>query len=145
MASHPLHVASDEPGISSNVGNMTSPVGLNTSTAPSWEIFCLVVGEDTPFSVEIPSDATVSKLKKAIKAEKARFAIIDTDRLVLYHVRIVDDDELVDKVNLRLNTQPKLAALRATVELSALFQETPAKRTVHILVQPPPGEFLCWY
>jgi hypothetical protein len=133
MASNPFHVASDKHGVSGDTGSVISRVGLSAdaATAPSWEIFCLITGEDRPFSIEIPSNATVSKLKKAIKAEISKFATVEAYSLTLYLVNAPDDKYLV---NLRSGTQP---ALRATNELSVVFTGAPAGGTVHILVQPP--------
>jgi Crinkler effector protein N-terminal domain len=103
-----------------------------------YTIFCVTVGENNVFPIEIKSSKTVGTLKKMIKEEKKnRFANIDADSLELYHVEIPDDEHLAKAVNQRFNTEPVLKALRATEELSSLFPETPAKKTVHILVQTP--------
>jgi hypothetical protein len=109
-----------------------------------YTIFCLVVDKDDVFSVNIRPDATVDALKDAIKAKKQHaLDRYDADNLELFKVKIDDDDDLVEKAKQHLNTQPPPKPLRATNELSALFPDTPAKGTVHILVQlPQTGEFL---
>jgi hypothetical protein len=107
-----------------------------------YTIFCLLIGE-AAFSVKIRPDATVDELKKVINAEKKLVASEHANRLTLFEVNIDDDDDLVEKAKQHLNTQPPPKPLRATNELSALFPDTPAKGTVHILVQlPQTGEFL---
>jgi hypothetical protein len=136
MASHPLHVASDEPDVSSNTGNVASRVGLNADAAATpWEIFCLVVGEDIPSLIEVQSNATVYKLKKAIKAEKAKFASIDADSLTLFKVDVPAQD--------MGKALEEIAALESSKEMHPLFElreyyvTAPPKKTIHILVRTP--------
>ena len=85
---------------------------------------------------EIQSDATVGALKDAIKLKKQPdFDGFPADKLTLHHVNLPDDDNLAENVKQPL-TKP-LTALKATEELSDLFSEAPAKKTVHILVRAP--------
>ncbi|KAG0355130.1 hypothetical protein BGZ54_001285 [Gamsiella multidivaricata] len=110
-------------------------------------LFCLVDGEGTPnaFSVKIASTDTVDDLKKLIKAEKTNnFSDVDADQLTLWRVSIPDDDDDDDEdLPVLLDNTPAKdkKKLKATRELSDVFNENPAKRTIHIIVQrPPPGD-----
>jgi len=103
-----------------------------------WTLFRIVVDEDTPFPVEIQPNATVGALKKAIKFEKQPdFDSFSADKLTLYPINIRADKELSKNVNERIKTITASEALNPTEELSDLFSEAPAKKTVHILIQTP--------
>ncbi|KAF9408942.1 hypothetical protein BGZ94_002143 [Podila epigama] len=102
-------------------------------------LFCLVDGEATSnaFSVKIPSTGTVDDLKDLIKAKKTNdFQDVDADKLTLWQVSIQDDGD--DDIPLTLDSVPEKKKLRATNELSDVFEETPPKKTIHIIVQRPP-------
>ncbi|KAG0041858.1 hypothetical protein BGZ83_001229 [Gryganskiella cystojenkinii] len=59
-------------------------------TDKTLNLFCLVVGKDTPFSVEISENETVDRLKKAIKLERANdFSNVDARNLKLWRVSIL--------------------------------------------------------
>ena len=104
-----------------------------------WTLFCLVVNENTPFPVEIQSDKTVGVLKEAIKNKKQpEFDGFAADRLTLYLVNLLDDDNLTENAK-QLLTSKALTALRATKQLGDLLPGGPAKETVHVLVQEPSG------
>jgi hypothetical protein len=106
-----------------------------TMTAPhptNYTIFCVVLNENRPFSVEVPRDVTVDQLRKSIKAEMGMSASY-ANNLTLYLVNTPDDDNLTKNLKQKLTVQPPL---RATNALSALFPEAPAKNTIHILVRP---------
>jgi hypothetical protein len=103
----------------------------------NWTIFCLVVDENNPFSVEIRPDATVDGLKKAIKKEKhPDFDSFAADRLTLFKV---------DAPALDLNkAREQIAALDlSSKEMNPLFKlnkyysAAPPEETIHILVQTP--------
>jgi len=103
-----------------------------------WTLFCIVVDEDTPFPVKIQPDATVGDLKDAIKKKKQpEFDDFAADKLKLYLINIRANKELSKNVNERIKTMTVSSALDPTEELSELFSEAPAKKTVHILVQAP--------
>ncbi|KAF9118081.1 hypothetical protein BGW39_001492 [Mortierella sp. 14UC] len=76
-------------------------------------LFCLVDGEATSnaFSVEIDPTKTVYHLKNLIKAKKTPRFLIETD---------------------------SPTELDPTDDLSDVFEETPPKKTIHIIVQRPP-------
>jgi hypothetical protein len=77
-------------------------------------------------------------LKDAIKEKNANaFANIDAPELTLYLINIRADTELSKNVNERIKTITPAEALNPTDELSDLFSEAPAKKTVHILVRAP--------
>ncbi|KAF9095501.1 hypothetical protein BGX27_001265 [Mortierella sp. AM989] len=102
-------------------------------------LFCLVDGEDSPFPVKIESTESIGGLKKAIKAEiPDTFNGVDAKDLTLWRVSIPvledDDDEelpiLLDNVS-----KADKKKLKATSELSDIFEETLPKKTIHIIVQ----------
>jgi hypothetical protein len=102
----------------------------------TYNIFCLVFGSTSPFKVNIAENSSISDLKDAIKEKNANaFANIDAPELTLYLINIRADTELSKNVNERIKTITPAEALNPTDELSDLFSEAPAKKTVHILVQ----------
>ncbi|KAG9070446.1 hypothetical protein KI688_007982 [Linnemannia hyalina] len=115
-------------------------------------LFCLIDGQSifNAFSVEINPRKTIDGLKKFIRNEKTpRFDDVAADELTLWRVSIpdADDDDDDDGENLPIlpdnipNKDRK--KLKATRELSDVFREEPAKRTIHIIVQrPPPAHVL---
>lgn len=105
-----------------------------------WRIFCVIVDENIPFSVELLPDKTVDELKDAIKLKRPNeFANIDATHLTLYRANIPADKELSKHVMKQINSIPAPEELNPIDELGDLFAETPAQKTVQILVQPPPG------
>ncbi|KAF9323060.1 hypothetical protein BG006_001796, partial [Podila minutissima] len=101
-------------------------------------LFCLVDGETTPFSVEVDRTKTVDHLKDLIKAKKANtYSDVDADMLMLWHVSIP-----VVPPNKRkpiiLNEIDSATELDPTDDISDVFEETPLKKTIHIIVQRPP-------
>ncbi|KAG0020763.1 hypothetical protein BGZ82_011511 [Podila clonocystis] len=109
-------------------------------------MFCLVDGESTPFPVEIESTKTIGDLKDLIKAKiPDTFNGVDAKDLTLWRVSILDDDNDDDDndddedLPILLDNIPgkDRKKLKATRELSDIFDEKPAKRTIHIIVQRP--------
>ncbi|KAI7817526.1 hypothetical protein BC939DRAFT_465621 [Gamsiella multidivaricata] len=104
-------------------------------------IFCLTDGEPTSnaFSVKIPSKKeTVDRLKELIKAKKTvAFADVDTDKLTLWRVSVpvvatnIDNAVFLNEINSKTKLIP-------TDDVSKVFPKTPAKNTIHIIVQRPP-------
>ncbi|KAG0196577.1 hypothetical protein BGX28_009963 [Mortierella sp. GBA30] len=102
-------------------------------------LFCLVDGEPTSnaFPLSIPSAQTVGQLKKLIKSEKTHaFSDIDADKLTLWRVSIQDNDE-EDDLPILLDSVPDKKKLKATHELSDIFEEKPPKKTIHVIIQRP--------
>ncbi|PKY32815.1 hypothetical protein RhiirB3_475619, partial [Rhizophagus irregularis] len=87
------------------------------------------------FSVKISRDEPVSELKKVIKAEKApEFDNFPADKLRLWKVEI-GGDHLDDQLkNLKLNGNDELSAIN---EIGEYWTETPPKKHIHVLVEPP--------
>ncbi|KAF8919094.1 hypothetical protein BGZ58_004701, partial [Dissophora ornata] len=85
---------------------------------------------------------TVDGLKKAIKDENPdTFSSIDAKDLTLWRVSIADDDDDDDNelpILLHSISSEDKKKLKATRELSDVFQEVPPKKTIHIIVQRPP-------
>src|SRR3954470_17945637 len=99
-------------------------------------LLCLVKGNTlaNALAVDIDSEKLVSHLKDAIKAKKApELDNFPADRLKLWKVEIGDDrDDLLS--NLSLQDQDELLATR---EIGDYWTEKPAKRHIHVLVEPP--------
>lgn len=101
-----------------------------------YTLFCVLLGENSPFAVEIAKDETVDILKKLIKKEKEpKLNHIDADELTLYKVEILDDDYLVENTTQRM--LEGLSPLKPTLELVDYFTDTPKDETIHIIVQVP--------
>jgi hypothetical protein len=106
------------------------------------ELNCFVVGDDAThiFSIEIANIKLVSALKDAIKVKKKlSLHHVHADALTLWKVSIpVNDDfkENARKVELR-----EEEALSPVDPLSDVFEEMPARKHVHIMVIPDPGEY----
>ncbi|OAQ27464.1 hypothetical protein K457DRAFT_636312 [Linnemannia elongata AG-77] len=104
-------------------------------------LFCLVDGQSTfnAFPVEIESNKTIGDLKDLIKGQKTpRFDGVAANELTLWHVSIAADDDDDDGLPVLLDSVPEKKKLRVTHELSDIFNEKPAKRMIHIIVQRPP-------
>ncbi|KAG0019479.1 hypothetical protein BGZ81_009700 [Podila clonocystis] len=102
-------------------------------------LFCLVDGETTTnaFPIKIPSSDNVYDLKKLIKAVKNNdFSNIDTEKLILWHVSIPNEDN--DGLPILLETVPEKKKLGPVTYLSKVFPEELPEKTIHILVQRPP-------
>jgi len=102
-----------------------------------YTVVCIAVDEDPPFSVDIEKNETVDQLKKLIKLKRSDlFANIDPNTLSLYHVDLAEDDNLVTKVNEKL--EGRLTPLSTASGLVDIFgSSTPKGETIHIIVQPP--------
>jgi hypothetical protein len=124
------------------------------STAEIYTIFCLIEGQENPFSVEIPSNKMVDHLKKAIKIERFKtLADVEAATLKLYHVSILmpdpqDTDEEDTDIDYAAKAQEVMSKpqlpheLRYPArELVHVFKGTPPKATLHIIVRRPPGKF----
>lgn len=111
-----------------------------------YNIFCIIAeGEipflvKNPFSVKIPSNATVDELKKKIKEErKPKLDHIAADELMLYRVDIKLDiqttqssmNELVEQTIRGLDGDP----LNPVFELSDYYTSTPTKKTIHLIAR----------
>ncbi|KAF9369452.1 hypothetical protein CPC16_004499 [Podila verticillata] len=102
-------------------------------------LFCLVDGESTSsvFPVKLSADDSIGDLKKLIKSEKSpEFDDIPADKLTLWHVSIPVDPANKHKP-IVLNEFESATELDPTDDISDVFEETPPKKTVHIIVQRP--------
>ncbi|KAG0244616.1 hypothetical protein BG011_002889, partial [Mortierella polycephala] len=96
-------------------------------------LFCLVDGELTPFPVEIASTKTIGGLKDAIKTKKANhFQDVDADELTLWRVSIPVVPKK-ERKEISLADVPSKEELDETDDLSDVFEETPPKKTIHII------------
>jgi hypothetical protein len=103
------------------------------SLSDIYTVFCVLVGEDASFSIEIAKSGTVSDMKEAIK-EKApnTFRAIDARFLDLYHAEIPYDDELMANVKAHSLHLPLLP----TTPVTDIFPCTPKEDMVHLLIKP---------
>ncbi|KAF9536754.1 hypothetical protein EC957_009801 [Mortierella hygrophila] len=105
-------------------------------------LFCLVDGEpqSNVFSVKAAPADTIDDLKKLIKAQKAnQFSDVDADQLTLWRVAIpiIRDKSEIPCVFNNIPKEEK-EKLHPADDLSDVFDEKPAKKTIHIIVQRPP-------
>ncbi|KAG0256493.1 hypothetical protein BGZ95_005479 [Linnemannia exigua] len=101
-------------------------------------LFCLVDGDSTPFSVDIDASKTVDHLKDAIKLKKPNdFNDVDADVLTLWRVSIPVAPKK-ERKEISLADIPSKEELDETDDLSDVFEETPPKKTIHVIVQRPP-------
>ena len=124
--------------------------------AMPFNLCCAILGQNTAFLLEIDKTQMVDQLKKRIKAENAHaLASYDADSLVLYKVNIKISSEeafaqVMGKISQNttyteeiqvLSTKPKHVLTNPTFKLSRYFKKRDVtKETIHILVEPPPGE-----
>ncbi|KAK5808232.1 hypothetical protein F5H01DRAFT_370260 [Linnemannia elongata] len=111
----------------------------SSMTEDRMNLFCLVDGEATSnaFSVEITVTDTVHDLKGAIKAKKTpEFDGSAADELTLWRVSVKDDSD--DSLPIALDSLPEKTKLRATSELFDVFETTPSKTTILVIIQRPP-------
>jgi len=109
-----------------------------------YTIWCIIVGETTPFLVEIDETESVDQLKKDIKqTAEPRFAAFAAVQLTLYKIDVDPTDEntyipIVQDISQDLSNTDKATELDAVDELSEDFGTThPSKERIHILVVPP--------
>ena len=98
-------------------------------------LLCLVKGNTlaNAFAVDIDREKLVSHLKDAIKDKIDVPTGFKAKDLKLWNVKIPDDqDDLLS--NLTLQDQTELLATR---EIGDYWTEKPAKRHIHVLVEPP--------
>jgi len=112
-----------------------------------YTIWCIVVGETIPFSVEVHQTETVDELKDHIKKEtKPTFDAFDADQLTLYKIDVDATDKntyikIVQDISQDLSDTEKATKLDALDELSEVFGTMgPPKKSIHILVECPAGE-----
>jgi Crinkler effector protein N-terminal domain len=112
-----------------------------------YPLWCIVIGESTPFPVAIGETQSVGELKDAIKKKKpAYLKDIDADGLTLYQVNIdasTDENTTkeVENISPNLDTSKKATKLRPMDLLSTCTWELdPTKQTIHILVKVPKSE-----
>ncbi len=87
-------------------------------SASQLQIYCIINGEDVPFSVKIESDETVDTLKKVIRGKRMhRLASFEASELNLYHIDIPDDDDLVGNASRQSQTKP---VLKVTTQLASV-------------------------
>ncbi|KAF9312447.1 hypothetical protein BG003_006268 [Podila horticola] len=103
-------------------------------------LFCLVDGEATSnaFSIKIPSNDTIDDLKDLIKAKiPDTFNGVDAKDLTLWHVSLpvipANKHKPIAASEIEFKTE-----LDPTDDLNDVFEETPPRKTIHIIVQRPP-------
>lgn len=105
-----------------------------------YTIFCLVVGDNNPFSVKIAKNETVNTLQDMIKEkQQPKLNNITASDLKLYQVEIAGDDNMANNVTQKMSEG--LCPLNAMKKLEYYFPGTPREEAVHILVQAP-GKYI---
>ena len=102
-------------------------------------IGCIIRDTDTPFSVDVPEDAIVDKLKQKIKAtDEASAAGIDHALLDLYRIDVAaagdSEDAYIQDVQRKAQDLNALVKLDPMDPLNEVYEELPPKRTIHVLV-----------
>ena len=128
-------------------------------------IWCLLIGDDNIFPVDIDETKTVTHLKEAIKQETQRLAPFNAYNLNLYLVNITGSEEqaCIEEANRRAQNLTALRKLDSSALLSNVFvrsgraldlsilrkfnpftplidflmPQVPPGPVIHILVQPP--------
>jgi len=111
-----------------------------------YKIWCIIIGETTPFSVKIDQTESVDDLKKSVKKEKVD--ILDAfaaDQLTLYKIHVdtikTTYTTVVQDISQDLSNTQKVTQLDPMDELSEVFGTMgPPKEKIHILVERPAGE-----
>ena len=116
------------------------------------KIFCLSHGEPTEnaFSVKISQTDTVDDLKKLIKSEKTpEFDAFTASSLVLWKVNIPASDKKLQRANAHASCKAAVEEilggkkLDPMQDINEVFDDPPAKKCIHIIVEcPPPGKHL---
>jgi hypothetical protein len=118
------------------------------STAELYTIFCLIEGQENPFSVKITSNETVDQLKQVIRKNQFEtLTRIQANRLELYHVAILTCDPINKKtiINYVAKAQEEMKKpqlppkLDPASRLDDVFEDNPPERTLHIIVRIPSG------
>ncbi|KAF9319579.1 hypothetical protein BG006_002966, partial [Podila minutissima] len=102
-------------------------------------LFCLVDGEtpSSAFPVEIELTKTIGDLKKLIKTEKTNsFHDVDANELTLWRVSVPIVAANKHKPFI-LTEIDSATELDPTDDISDIFEETPPKKTIHVIVQRP--------
>ncbi|KAG0053354.1 hypothetical protein BGZ83_001248, partial [Gryganskiella cystojenkinii] len=102
-------------------------------------LFCLVLGEDTLFCVDISENRTVDDLKDAIKLEKANaFSDVDANNLKLWSVSISVADNPNWLVQVRDTPLDDNTKLKATLKLRDVFGTDGINHAIRVIIQRPP-------
>jgi hypothetical protein len=105
------------------------------------KLFCILDGDSSPFSIKIEVNDTVDDLKDAIKEKNPNvFSSTDARELILFHVSIPSAPKiLITLSNLTVEERKKKheELEDPTSEISEVFGTTPAKKTIHVIVQRP--------
>ena len=101
-----------------------------------YKIFCILLGDDSPFPVEIASNETVADLKDKIKAKNENsLRTVDAKDLKLYYANLPIDDATEENVKQIMFQGP--SPLGPATELSEVYASNPPKKMLHIIVQSP--------
>ena len=107
-----------------------------------YKIWCIIIGDTTPFSVEIDKTECVDALKQGIKKKaKPMLDAFDTHELTLYKIKDFElkgfDKHTVQEISQNLSEQ---TLLNPWIELSTIEDGFPKTGMLHILVEHPAGE-----
>jgi hypothetical protein len=103
------------------------------------KLFCLVHGEDPTqnvFPMEVIKNATISELKKLIRAEKSpEFDDIAADKLTLWKVNISEDQ--LCNLNDDANPETLSKKLSPLSKIAKVFPDGVEEEHIHIIVVCP--------
>ena len=112
-------------------------------------IFCVIIGQNHAFPVDIDNGYTVGHLKNKIKAMKTQaLASIEADVLTLYRIDVdgTDEDEYIKDVNALAQNLSRLRKLSALQLLTDVFgASAPPPQRIHVLVQPAEHGPFHWF
>ena len=99
------------------------------------EITCYLIGEKQPFSVVVPRNISIPRLRAKIREEKPnRLAKVDANELLLWLVRFSPDKDLQHRASQWIKTNEIIHSTTTTI---SDFPDLDAPNTVRILVGIP--------
>ncbi|KAF9424462.1 hypothetical protein BGZ76_003520 [Entomortierella beljakovae] len=103
-------------------------------TTQKIKLFCILDGDSSAFEVKLEADDSIAVLKEAIKKKKEPgFDDIASDKLVLYQIAVPDQGIQVNLDKIDSSTP----LINGSDEISEVFGTSPAKKTIHVIVQRP--------
>lgn len=115
---------------------------LDPTMSDNYTICCIIEGEDSPFIVEIGSNAIVGHLKKAIKKEQFHtLSNIEDKHIKVYQVDLPEKPNIKEGVSKKMLENP--TPLMLTTEMGEAYPSGPPKKTIHIVVRVPSSRWSC--
>jgi len=100
-------------------------------------LLCVIHGESTPFPVRIDKTLLVGDLKDEIKKKKENdFRNIDADKLTLWNVDILYDEDVIKQ--LVLVESAVIKKMSPVRKISRYFENPPKEEHIHVVIERPP-------